>query len=881
VSVNPQAAALLEAALDYARRGWRVMPLHNLTADGVCTCDGWRAEKGLAACRTPGKHPRFNKWEQLASADEKKIRAWWKSWPMANVGIATGRASGCLVLDTDPRNGGDWARGTLIEKHGKLPECPTCVTGGKGLHEHFRWPDGVENAPGMIEIEPGLEVLLENHNVVMPPSFAHARGEAYFWDIEPADELPPAPSWLVDIIKQRLQQPKAAGKKPDQGGAKWPLADVGAILRQCEWMRWTADNAKSLSEPEWYAQLAILGRCENGEQLAHELSSPHSGYNARETAKKLEHALRDAGPTTCNKVRHSLGGSRFCNQCAANVKSPILLGMPGRNEHRARPLDAATQRGDATDPQDSDAPPPAMHENRSDEAAQHTVLKAVDEVIEADRASKAEGGPGCLEQAYDLAPLIAAADSLTRAKAEARLEDYFGGRLKSRRLAKVISIAIKDRTKRAAAAGGESGGGRPPWTSLLLRAGNGQPRANLANAITAFRHAPEWEGVIWRDEFAEMTWAKKAPPTGAPEGKWGNRHDVLAADWLQHHDIDVSIEIAGRAAEAVGYERLFHPVRDYLRGLEWDGIWRIDRWLEVICGAKAVEDKPMKGSGYLAHIGAKWLISAVARVMRPGCKADCAIVLEGPQGKRKSSALKVLGGDWFTDQLEAMRSKDASMQTHGVWIIEIGEMGSITKSEVEEVKAFMSRTVERYRPPYAGRLVDVPRQCIFAGTVNLEEYLQDDENRRFWPVECGDINLDALARERDQLWAEAYHRFKDGASWWLDDKEVIEAARLQTAARQKSDPWDEKIMGYLRGGARQEVTVTEILGPECLDIVTAWQEKTHGNRVAAILKRLGWKQHRARLSDGARPRVYRPYTDAARQAAATQQELLMSSERLL
>lgn len=318
---------LLDAALEYAERGWRVLPLHNLVDGGGCSCDAWRTANGLEPCRKPGKHPRFTKWAEKASTDSAPIRAWWKEWPSANVGVVSGKASNTLVLDSDPRNGGDWSRRRLIEKYGVLGDCPTAVTGGKGLHEHFRWPDELQTDQGGLELDDGLEVLLEGHNVVMPPSYAHAGRDPYFWDREPEREMLPAPSWLVALIRAKLQPPAGGGRKPESGGTKWPPADFGAIVRGCAWLRSSVERAASLSEPEWYAQLSIIGRCENGEQIAQDVSSAYAGYSGRETAAKLAHAVRDAGPATCAKIRHSLGGGRFCEQCTARVRSPVVLGI--------------------------------------------------------------------------------------------------------------------------------------------------------------------------------------------------------------------------------------------------------------------------------------------------------------------------------------------------------------------------------------------------------------------------------------------------------------------------------------------------------------------------------------------------------------------------
>jgi hypothetical protein len=151
---------LLDAALDYAARGWCVLPLHDVQA-GRCSC-----AKG-AACGTPGKHPRIDKWGERASSDAGLVAGWWKHWPSANVGILTGRRSGLLVLDVDPRHGGDDALAELEAEHGKLPETPLVLTGGGGLHYYFAHPGGEVRS---VELAHGLELKGDGSFVVAPPS---------------------------------------------------------------------------------------------------------------------------------------------------------------------------------------------------------------------------------------------------------------------------------------------------------------------------------------------------------------------------------------------------------------------------------------------------------------------------------------------------------------------------------------------------------------------------------------------------------------------------------------------------------------------------------------------------------------------------------------
>jgi predicted P-loop ATPase len=199
----------------------------------------------------------------------------------------------------------------------------------------------------------------------------------------------------------------------------------------------------------------------------------------------------------------------------------------------------------------------------------------------------------------------------------------------------------------------------------------------------------------------------------------------------------VSVEVAGQAVQTAARDHHFHPVKAYLQGLRWDGVERLERWLSTYVGADDTD--------YARADGSRWLISAVARIFRPGAKADC-LILEGPQGIRKSTALRTIAGEYFTDGLADLGSKDAAMQTRGVWIIELSELDS--HAEGAGIKAFMSRTTDRFRPPYGMRLVESPRQCIFAGTVNHGTYLRDETGgRRFRPVVCGRIDVEGLAAE--------------------------------------------------------------------------------------------------------------------------------------
>jgi predicted P-loop ATPase len=414
------------------------------------------------------------------------------------------------------------------------------------------------------------------------------------------------------------------------------------------------------------------------------------------------------------------------------------------------------------------------------------------------------------------------------------------------------------------------------WRHGLLLNDEGEPRPILANAIHALRKAPEWDGVLSHDAFATVTVARQAPPWAACDSKedwtdttWSDRDDYLVAEWLQHQSIMVPASIAGQAVETVARDHLFHPVQEYLDDLVWDGLARLDGWLITYLGAV--------DTLYVRAIGSRWLISAVARIYVPGCQADCALILEGPQGIRKSSALAVLARPWFTDRLSDLGSKDAALETRGVWIIELAELDTMSRAEVGTIKAFMSRRQDRYRPPYGKRPVDLPRQCVFAGSINPEGgYLKDATGgRRFWPVVCGTIDLDALKRDRDQLWAEARDRFRRHEPWWLETRELDSLAAEQQAERYQGDAWDDPIRAYLsheiewlengyneqrpfrrpRTEPLDDVSVGEVL-EQALRIERGRWSQADQNRVVRCLVSMGFKQYRTNRDQG-RERRYR------------------------
>jgi predicted P-loop ATPase len=391
---------------------------------------------------------------------------------------------------------------------------------------------------------------------------------------------------------------------------------------------------------------------------------------------------------------------------------------------------------------------------------------------------------------------------------------------------------------------GQGDGQQSPfsWTDELKLDKKGGVQPILSNLILFLRHHPEWNGVLAFDGFAQRVVIRKRPPwrEEAPDAPWTDHHESLTRVWFQQQDINAGLGDVGRAVQAAARGNLFHPVRDHLDGLAWDGTQRLNTWLTTYFHAKDSE--------YVHIIGPRYLISAVARVYEPGCKVDHVLVLEGPQGKQKSEALRTLAKDWFTDRLSHVASKDAAQEIAGVWLVEIAEMDALTKASASAMKAFLTRRFDRFRPPWARHLINLLRQCVFAGSINPPPggYLKDPTGaRRFWPVTCiGMIDRGGIERDRDQLWAEAVARYKGGAKWWLETPELETLAEAQQAARFKTDLWSRPIKEWI--GGRNDVSIGEVLQGALRIEPGDDQEHSAEIKVVSILKSMGFKRYYAR-----------------------------------
>ena len=412
------------------------------------------------------------------------------------------------------------------------------------------------------------------------------------------------------------------------------------------------------------------------------------------------------------------------------------------------------------------------------------------------------------------------------------------------------------------------------WHSLILHDEKDRIRRIAANAITILVYDERWKEVLAYDEFAETIVTTRPPPwrsVDAPKevkpGDWTDADTIRTQSWLAaEHGLDIGEQSTIAAVSIVALRHRVHPVREWLDSLRWDGVKRAPTWLIDIMG---VEDTPL-----VRAVSCAWLVSAAARIYRPGCKVDTVLVLEGKPGIHKSSVLRAIAGDdWFLEMSIAdVAAKDAMQLLRRKWLVEFPEIDGLSRSEQAHVKAYFSRQVDTYRPSYGKGARDFPRQAVFAATTNKDQYLVDETGgagRRMWPFWCTKGDLSLASSMRDQLWAEARARLESGEEWHLMDPELLDAERGAQDARFRSDPWEQTIAVWLAkpadigSRATQGVTTADVLAGAIGQDVS---KRTHADasRVGAVLRRLGWVPSKHPESrDGARVRLYRPQEGAA------------------
>lgn len=370
------------------------------------------------------------------------------------------------------------------------------------------------------------------------------------------------------------------------------------------------------------------------------------------------------------------------------------------------------------------------------------------------------------------------------------------------------------------------------WQEKLDRTQKGAIACTIQNAWVILENDPALKGRIWSDTFSERLRCKGPFPWSdkAQERDWSDEDDAGVRWYLETIYRFSGVNKAADAVALTGGRHAKDPVREYLTGLVWDGIERLDTLFIDYLGA---ED-----NSYTRAVTRKMFVAAVARCFRPGCKFDQICILSGKQGIGKSLLLSRMGMDWFNDSITSFDGKEARENLRGVWIVELGEMTAFSRSESEAAKQFLSQTEDRYRAAYGRRTVQYPRRCVFFGTSNSADFLRDATgNRRYWPIDCSFerrtkvVHDDLTPAEVGQLWAEAVARFKSGEELILRD-ELQKVALAEQQAHTERDPWEGSITDFL------DKTIPLDWGKRSIDERICWLENGSSDGESTTQKRM-------------------------------------------
>ena len=335
------------------------------------------------------------------------------------------------------------------------------------------------------------------------------------------------------------------------------------------------------------------------------------------------------------------------------------------------------------------------------------------------------------------------------------------------------------------------------WKTLLKVTKNGDVAASIENAVVILQNDPAFKGALAFNELTHDIVATRSLPwreIKQETSQWTDSDDASLRFYLEKFYGLTSKDRIFDAVNVVAQKSTFHPVRDYLSGCTWDGVPRVETLLIDYLGA---EDTP-----YTRAVTRKTLTAAVSRVYRPGCKFDYMLTLRGRQGLGKSALIAKLGGQWFSDTFSTIQGKEAYEQVLGVWIMEVGELAGMRKAEAETIKLYISKQSDRFRPAYGRRTQEYPRQCIFIGTTNENEFLRDTTgNRRFWVVDTPNEPRRSLWDEMmqatvDLIWGEAVEMYRAGEKLYLPPELEEEARKIQESYAEEN-PKTGLVLEYL------------------------------------------------------------------------------------
>lgn len=385
------------------------------------------------------------------------------------------------------------------------------------------------------------------------------------------------------------------------------------------------------------------------------------------------------------------------------------------------------------------------------------------------------------------------------------------------------------------------------WRQSLDKSRGGVTKETLRNLDLIFTNAVAGD-VFKKDLFANRVAYGADTPWGGKRDSYIEDIDmVLVKRWFSDTEfgIEPNANAILEATTLVAHRLAVHPVRDWLSSLQWDGKPRISTWIRDFCEGEAEEP-------YLSEVSRKFLLAMVKRVFEPGCQWDYVLVLEGKQGKYKSSIARALASDkWFMDNLPDLKDKDAMLNLQGKWLIELGELTNVKRTDYNLVKTYLVRRYDTVRPHYGRIMADVPRQSVFIGTVNEGQYLKDPTgNRRYWPVKVGECDVKGLTEVRDQLFAEAYHVYKnENEMLMLGAEATKQATEAQEDRKVNDDASDMKdaLLRFINSDASKDFEFHDFRSRDLMEGVNApwgeWASQKYKSQLAAeVLHGMGFLQ---------------------------------------
>lgn len=379
------------------------------------------------------------------------------------------------------------------------------------------------------------------------------------------------------------------------------------------------------------------------------------------------------------------------------------------------------------------------------------------------------------------------------------------------------------------------------WKADFVTNEEGSPKPGVSkNWALLLEHHPAMNKALAYDAFALQIMLLRRPAWERDTGEPWQPRPIRESDyqnavmWLETLHMTPKVATIQPVVFSVAEKYTYDPLVEYLEGLVWDRVPRVDQYFRRYYGVD-----PSGSSRYADIVSRRFLISAVARALRPGAKVDTMPILEGPQGLMKSSACKVAGrGRFFSDELSDIGSKDAKMEMQGRWVFEIAEMHRMNAAETNAVKKFLSQSTDRFRPPYGRTVIEAPRRCVMIGTINPDgnPYLKDTTGaRRFWPLRCTKIDIAALEQDHDQIWAEAVYLLKSGEPWWVqaDETDVVEEEQTE---RTDIDVWTDAVLKAIDG--RSSILLSEVISSVGIPAKDA--SERHASRIGRIMRAIGW-----------------------------------------